>query len=77
MFGHIVTHQVLSKLSLDSLTTIAHLIPHLKRDILQPQPPAQSDAQTAPTRLSSSLTVFLGGVVGIHSAHVTDLWDII
>jgi len=78
MFSEIANHKVLSRLSLDGLTTVMRLIPHLKRDIMQPQTLTQSlDHHIAPAKLSDSFTLFLSGLLGIHSAYTPDLWTII
>jgi len=77
MFEHIANHQVLSGLSLEGLATVIRFIPHLKRDILQPQSLAQSNRHVAPNMLSKSLITFLSGVLGISGTYVSDLWAII
>jgi len=77
MFEHIARHEVLSGLSLESLSTVTRFIPHLKRDILQPQSSAQSNPHIAPDKLSSSLIAFMSGVLGISGTLISDLWTII
>jgi hypothetical protein len=77
MFWEIANHEVLSGLSLDSLVTVARLIPHLKRDILQPQTLPHSDFRVAPPKLSSSFLLFLSGLLCIPDAYIPDLWTII
>ena len=78
MFSAIASHKVISGLSLDSLTTVARLIPHLKRDILQPQMLTQSrNLHVAPPMLSSSFISFLSDLLGIAGAFIPDLWTII
>ncbi|PPR02945.1 hypothetical protein CVT24_012157 [Panaeolus cyanescens] len=70
------SHSILQNLTLDALVTLTRLLGHLKRDVLQPQPPSQSASDTPPLNLPAPILTFLSSVIGVLEADVKDFWSV-
>ena len=76
LLAQLQAHPVLCYLTLDGITTFVHLITHLKRNILQPQPINESNPTDAPTILPQPITRFLGEALSIPFEVMDDFWTI-